>query len=128
LTLDRLELDPWLPANFSPTGPIPPWLSALDVDLRLDVKQAMLKGVGIAPLSLDTTVEAGRLTLRKLDATVNGVHATASGTLAGDGRISDARLDIQAPQASALADLLPSSLGLWRAPVPASGMVRPIYK
>jgi AsmA-like C-terminal region/AsmA family len=111
LTLDRLELDPWLPTDFSPTGPIPTWLSALDVDLRLGVKQAMLKGVGIAPLSLDATVEAGRLTLRKLDATVNGVHAAASGTLASDGRISDARLDIQAPQASALADLLSSSLG-----------------
>ncbi|HEY2133959.1 MAG TPA: AsmA family protein [Acetobacteraceae bacterium] len=124
LTIDRLELDPWMPANPSLTAPLPPWLASVDVDLRLDAKQAILHGTTIAPLSLDATAEGGHITLRKLDATVNGVHATASGTLGDGGRLSEARLDVQAPQAQPLAALLPPSLTflehtsptIWRGP------------
>jgi hypothetical protein len=110
LTVDKLDLDPWLPAH-------PPSLedlstaAPLDVDLRLDVKQATLRGVTIAPLALDATAEAGRLSLRKLDVTVEGMHAAASGTVVEGGRIAEGRLDAQVPR-DALAN---SHAGAWLA-------------
>jgi uncharacterized protein involved in outer membrane biogenesis len=110
LTIDHLDLDPWLPASPLRSGTRPPWLAALDVDLQIDAKQATLHGLRIAPLLLDAAAESGRITLRKLDATADGVHVTVSGTLGEAGRISEARLDLQAPQASRLAAWLPGAL------------------
>jgi hypothetical protein len=124
LTLDRVELDPLLPADGNLIAAIPRWLAISDLDLRLDAKQALLRGLAIAPLSIDAGVESGHLTLRKLDALAAGVHVAASGTLGDDLRLSEGRLDVQAQQAQPLTALLPSSLsflthansGFWRQP------------
>lgn len=123
LTVDRLALDPWLPEAPPTLASIPATFAGFDADLRLDAKQAVLRGVTMAPLSLDAAAEAGRLTVRKLDLQVNGVHASGSVTVAEGGRVSEGRLDIQAPQAAPLVALLPDRLAflgrdaprLWRA-------------
>lgn len=123
LTVDRLDLDPWLAGDPPSLAGLPARFAPFDVNLRLEAPQALLYGITISPLSLDAGAEAGRLTLRKLDLSVNGVHATGSATVGEGGRVSEGRLDLQAPQAEPLAALLPNQLGflghraprLWRA-------------
>jgi len=132
VSLDRLDLEPWLPADMPSLRALPSALSALDLNLRLEAKQALLSEMTIAPLSLDAGAEAGRLTLRKLDLQMAGVHVTGAGTVSEGGRVSEARLDLQASEAAPLAKLLPASLappglaflsprepvaGLWRMPM-----------
>jgi uncharacterized protein involved in outer membrane biogenesis len=122
LTVDRLDLNPWLPDSMPALPTLPTWFRKFDANLRLDAKQALLHGLTIEPLSVDVGAEAGRLTLRKLDLTTNGVHASGSATVAEGGRLSEGRLDLQAQQATPLAQLLPDRLawlgqrapGLWR--------------
>ncbi len=110
LSVDRLDLDPWLPSGI-PALPLPPGRFGLfDVDLRLEAKQAMFHGNAIAPLSLDAALEAGRLTLRKLDLQINSVHASASGAISEAGRVSEGHINLQVPHAAPLAGLLPDRL------------------
>jgi len=124
LTVDRLDLDAWLPEGLPALTAIPALLSAFDADVRLEAKQVVLHGTTFAPVSLDAAVEAGRLTLRKLDLLAAGVHASASGTVSETGRIAEGRLDVQASEAAPLAALLPDPVaflgrrapGLWRSP------------
>lgn len=123
LAVDRLDLDPWLPATPPTLASLPTRFAPFDVDLRMEAKTALLHGITIAPLSLDAAAEAGKLTVRKLDMSVNGVHASASATVGADGQVSEGLLDLQAPTAQPLAALLPDSLAvlghraprLWRA-------------
>ena len=121
LSFDRLDLDAWLPGEMPALPALPARFAPFDLNLRLEAKQALFRGVTIAPLSLDAGAEAGRLTVRKLDLQVGSVHATASATVGEGGHVSEGRLDIQAPQAAPLAALLPDGLaylgheapGLW---------------
>ena len=125
LTVDRLDLDAWLPEGLPTLTAVPALLAAFDADVKLQAKQVMLRGTAFAPVSLDAAVEQGHLTLRKLDVLSAGVHATAAGTLGEGGRITGGKLDVQARQAAPLADLLPDSLAflgrsaaaLWRSPL-----------
>ncbi len=122
LAVDRLELDRWLPAA-ADLAALPGWFEGLDVDLRLEAKQAVLHGISFAPLTLDASAEGKRVTVRKLDVQLNGMHATASATVAAGGRVTEGRLDVQAPQAEQLVALFPGRLAalshrvprLWRA-------------
>lgn len=123
LAVDRIELDPWLPASAPALPELPARFGAFDLNLRLDAQQAGLHGVTFAPLALDAGAEGGRLVVRKLDLGLNGAHASASVTVTEDARVTEGRLDLQAPQAAPLAALLPARLaflaqrapGLWRA-------------
>ena len=65
-------------------------------------------GAQFGPASLDGAVEGGRVKLRRLELAAGAVRAAASGTLGEGGRIADGRLDIQAPSATALAELVPA--------------------
>ena len=110
LAVDRLDLDPWLPASLPALPGLPARFAPFDLDIRLEVRQALWHGVTIAPLSLDAGAEGGRVTLRKLDMQVNGVHASGAVTVGEGGRVSEGRLDLQSPQAEPLAVLLPERL------------------
>jgi hypothetical protein len=122
LSLDRLDLDSWLPGDWPALPSLPARFTAFDLNLRLEAKQALFHGITLAPLSLDAGAEAGRLAVRKLDVQVGGVHASASATIGDGGHVSEGRLDIEAPRAAALAALLPDDLaflgreapGLWQ--------------
>ena len=123
LAVDRIALDPWLPATLPALPEMPARLGGFDLNLRLDAQHAMLHGLSFAPLSLDAGAEGGRLSLRKLDLAMGSVHASASATVTEDARVTEGRLDLQAPQAAPLAALLPDRLafladrapGLWHA-------------
>ena len=123
LTVDRLELDPWLPGGAPALIDMPGWFGGFDLNLRLDAAQAVLHGVTFTSLALDAGAEDGRLTVRKLDLGMNGVQASASATITPEARVTEGRLDLQAPHAAPLAALLPERLaflahrapGLWRA-------------
>jgi hypothetical protein len=109
LKLERVELDPWLaepPANLAA---LPTMLRDLDLNLQLEAKQARWQGRAVAPLVLDVAAMPGRLTLRKLDAGMDGAHAVASGIVTEGGQIGEGHLDLQATDA---AMLLPLDLGL----------------
>jgi uncharacterized protein involved in outer membrane biogenesis len=105
---DRLELDPWLPATWPTLAAMPARLDRIDADLQLAARQVVLQGVPVGSVSLDAAVESGRMTLRRLELTGAAGRAVASGKLGDGGRITAGRLDIEAPSATALAELLPA--------------------
>jgi hypothetical protein len=121
LNVDRLDLDSWLPAEAPSLAALPAKFAPFDLNLRLEAKQALFRGITVGPLSLDAGAEAGKLTVRKFDVQVDRLHATASATLGEGGHLSEGRLDVQAPEAEPLAALLPDGLaflahkapGLW---------------
>lgn len=118
LALDRLDLDRWLGPGWPSLAQWPGRFAAMDLDLRLDVKQAQLRGQAFAPLSLDMGAENGRVLLRKLDAQDGPVHATAAATVGEGGTITEGRLAVQSPQAAPFAPLLPDRLAFLRRDAP----------
>jgi uncharacterized protein involved in outer membrane biogenesis len=110
LQADHVDLDAWLPASLPSLAALPARLSAVDADVRLEAKTAMLRGEAIAPFALDATVEAGQVTLRRLEGRAREAQFAASGTLGEGGRIADGRLSVSADQAASLGDLLPALL------------------
>ena len=120
LTFERLDLSPWLPER-------PPSLVAMgklfgsgSVELRLSVHQAELGRTEVSGLTLDAAAESGQVVLRRLDATIEGLHAIASGTLGRDGTVTAGRLVVTAPNPRLLAQIFPApfgkALGRWQAP------------
>jgi uncharacterized protein involved in outer membrane biogenesis len=124
LTVDRLALDPWLSGRWPTMADLTGLLNGRDVDLRLHADAASLAGQDISGLSLDAASQSGQgdgqLVLRRLEATLSGVHLVASGTMGGSGRVNDGRLDARTDDATPLADLLPPSWSpteaFWRGP------------
>ena len=119
LAVDRLDLDSWLPGPSPGLAALPGWFRGFDLNLRLDAREAVLRGLVLAPLALDAGAEDGRLSVRKLELGMGGAHASASATVAADGHVSEGRLDVQAPHAVALAPLLPDRLAFLARRVPA---------
>ena len=108
LQADQLDLDPWLPAAMPSLAAVAARLEGLDADLQLGARQFALRGAQFGPATLDGAAEGGRVKLRRLELAAGAVRAAASGTLGEGGRIADGRLDIQAPSATALAELVPA--------------------
>ncbi len=111
LSIDRLALDPWAPDPASVATPslaraaFAQFLAraaAFDAELKLQVRQATWRGVEMGQLAIDAQTEAGRITLRRLEATPLGIRITASGTLGEGGRVSEARLDLSTQDVSPL--------------------------
>ena len=114
LTLDRLDLDPWVPRSWpSDAG------SPLDCDLQLDAGTASLRGVALSRLRLDASDTQGEVTLRRFSATVQGGNFAASGSLSPGGRLTAAQLALDLPRAASLDQLLP-----W--PLPAGLRAMPL--
>ncbi len=115
LSLDRLLLDPFVPDPALLADPAAAYADAVralstagfDSDLKLQVRQANWRGAGFGPLALDVQSEAGRLTVRRLEATVAGLHAAASGTLGEGGRLSEGRLELTAQDVAPLRPFVP---------------------
>ncbi|HYZ61133.1 MAG TPA: AsmA-like C-terminal region-containing protein, partial [Acetobacteraceae bacterium] len=118
LSVERFTLDPWLP---DPAGLMDPAAAhaalthavqraGFDADVKLQVAKAAWRGAELTPFSIDIQSEAGRLTLRRLEASGFGMRVTASGTLGEGGRISEGRVEASAQDAAALRPLLPWDL------------------
>lgn len=129
LALDRLNLDPWLPARLHgaaahqgfPLAMVPRMFAGISVELRLTADQATIGRMAVSGLSLDAAAEAGQVILRRLDATVAGVHAIASGTIGAGGVVTAGRLALTAAGPAGLAGGLPApfgpAIGRWKAPL-----------
>ncbi len=129
LTLDRLDLDPWLDPWLGPSPPglaaVPALFAGVSAELRLSVGEAELGRTEIGGLALDAASIPGpkgsQLIVRRLDATIAGVHAIASGTLGPGGVVTAGRLALTAPGMEAMAGVLPAPLGpalkRWKVPL-----------
>ncbi len=127
LQLDRLDLDPWLPGGLRQVPPhrffalakLPALFTGMSIELRLSARTAALGRMAIGGLSLDAAAEPGQVILRRLDATVDGVHAIASGTVGKGGEVTEGRLALTAPGPAALVRHLPvpfkEAIGRWQA-------------
>ncbi|MBP0445591.1 AsmA family protein [Roseomonas sp. SSH11] len=108
LNFDTLDLEGWLrPGLDWPSASR--FLGGIDANLRLAAERARWRGAVLERASLDAALENGRLTLRRLAGGVAGGDLALSGTalLGPSPRFSDAILEFAAPQARALAGLLP---------------------
>ncbi|MFZ0020424.1 MAG: AsmA family protein [Acetobacteraceae bacterium] len=115
LSADRLALDSWLPARPATLAELYKESSGLDVDLRLNVRQALLAGVTIDGLVVDAVVGTSGILLRRTEGMARGARFAMSGALGDGGRLSGGKLSIEANDAAPLSELLPS---VWR-PTPA---------
>jgi AsmA-like C-terminal region len=109
LSFDRLDLNGLLPeiaewpalANRAAAG--------LDLNLRLAAERLSWRGVTGDRASLDATVEAGRLALRRLAFRLGEVDAVLSGNaaLGASPRLSDISVELNGPDGAALRALVP---------------------
>ena len=122
--LGRLELDPWLPAAPPSLPDIARLVSGYDLALHLQATHAGWRGMTADDVGLDVGAQAGRLTLTRLAGTVQGVHVAVSGSIGDAGRVTNGRVTVTAPQADALAQLLPARWALpsalFRGPISAT--------
>jgi uncharacterized protein involved in outer membrane biogenesis len=112
LMLNRLSLDPWLPARPPGLADLSRLAPGIDADLRLNVRQATWAGATIDGLAVDAAIEAGSVLLRRMEGTVKGTHVVASGLLGEGGRLSNGMLSLATKDATPLAEMLPNG---WRA-------------
>ena len=117
LSFDRLALDPWLPdpaVVAAPDGMAAALARAagVDADLRLQVRQATLRGEPMGQLALDVQTEAARITLRRLEASPLGARLTASGMVGEGGRVSEGSLEVSAADLAPFRRLLPAGFPL----------------
>ena len=119
LTVDvsakRLVLDPWLPSRPETLAELYKAASGLDVDLRLNIRQALLAGVTIDGLVVDAAVDASGIVLRRTEGTARSARFAMSGALGDGGKLSGGKLSIETDDAGSLSELLPA---VWR-PTPA---------
>jgi hypothetical protein len=112
LTLDRLSLGAWLPADPPGLADLSRLASRFAAELRINIRHAALNGSTIDGLMLDAATEAGSILLRRLEGNALGAHIIASGMLGATGVVSDGILSITTPDATRIAELLPDT---WRA-------------
>ncbi|WP_198379426.1 AsmA family protein [Roseomonas sp. KE2513] len=108
LNLDTLDLEGWLrPGLDWPTASR--LLGGIDANLRLAAERARAGNVTLERASLDAALENGRLTLRRLAGRLAGGDLAVSGNalLGTAPRLSDATVELAAPNTRALASLLP---------------------
>ena len=122
LQLDRWTLDPWLLLRPPATG--------VDWDVQIAARAAQWRGIPIKGLAVDVRWTAGRQTLRRLEGTVAGLYAQASGTMVGGGtepqRLQDGRVDLSAADGASAAPFLRSLTSQYGWDVPAILLTGPL--
>ena len=110
LTLDTLSLDPWLDSLTPPFATLPARLGVADLDIQVKAPRARLRGQALNETTIDIASEPGKLTLRQIEASAPGLHVSGLGTLLEGGRLTEARVELQADPgipASVLAAWMP---------------------
>lgn len=107
VTLDRLDPAAWAGLAWPPGAALSPGLWArafagFDADWRVQAADASLPALPLHHAVLEGHGGRDGLVLRRVAADLPGGHAEASGTIGPEGGLADARLDIAAPDASAL--------------------------
>lgn len=111
LDLDRLDLDPWIDAAPRSLGNFSRLLDGGSIQLRLAAQQTNLDGTVLSGVSLDAAATPEQLIVRRLDATSEGAHVIASGTIGKNGIVTAGSLALTAASPALLAHLLPKPLG-----------------
>jgi hypothetical protein len=101
LDLDRITLDPWVDGLPPSLLSLPARLGGTDLDLRVRAREARLRDHALTDTTIDFTTEPGKLTLRQIEASSQGVHLSGLGTLFDGGRIADMRVELQAASGAA---------------------------
>lgn len=107
LAVDRLDLDPWLPATPPDPAALLSALRTLDADLRLQAAAARWGGVGLGPLRIELQTDASRVALRRLEAQPLGGRLLLAGQVGEGGRLADGRIDLAAPDLGMLRQVTP---------------------
>ena len=98
LDFDRLTLDPWLLAR-------PPPALGQDLDVQISAATALWRGTPVMGCVADARWTADRLALRRLEGTIAGLRAQASGTALVGGaepvRLQDGRVELAADDVAA---------------------------
>lgn len=113
LTIERIEPESWLAPGLADPSALAARLAGVDANLRLETPLLMLRGIAARTVSLDATLEAGRLSVRRLSAAeIGGARAVLAGamTLAPAPRVAELRLEMEAAAAAGLGALLPDWL------------------
>lgn len=100
LELGTLALDPWLPdpATLTPSSIIGALQqgAAFDGEMKLHATQANWRGVPLTDLRLEGLTRAGRVSLRRAEAGILGLHVLGAATIES-GRIADGKLECETP-------------------------------
>jgi hypothetical protein len=118
MATDRLDIDPWLPAE-GPTSGGPAgaarWFAegglgkavgGETAQVTVRAEHAILRGLPVDGVLLDATARPdGQLTVRALDGAASGFRLNASGAIGGDGQLTDVKLRLTGGSASPLAAL-----------------------
>lgn len=113
LTIERIEPDSWLAPGLADPADLAARLAGIDANLRVETPLLVLRGVEARSVSLDATLEAGRLSVRRLAAgDLRGARAVLAAVmvLAPAPRVSEVRLEVETAAADGLASLLPDAL------------------
>ena len=112
LTIERIEPELWLAPGLSDPAELAARLAGIDANLRVETPLLALRGIEAHSVSLDATLESGRLSVRRLAvadlAGAKGVLAAVA-LLAPAPRLTELRLELEAAEARGLAALLPDS-------------------
>ena len=112
LAFAHVQLDPWLAGRAAGLPELARQLAGPTTELRLAADTASFGGHTITDLRLDVDRAGGTVHVRRLAGIVNGIQAAGSATIAEDGRLADARLELTANDATPVAQWLPRE---WRA-------------
>ena len=109
LSFDRLDLNGLLPETAEWPALVNRAAAGFDLNLRLAAERVAWRGVAGDRASLDATVEAGRLALRRLAFRLGEVDAVLSGNaaLGASPRLSDISVELNGSDGAALRALVP---------------------
>jgi hypothetical protein len=113
LTIERIEPESWLAQNLADPAALASRLAGVDANLRLETPLMVLRGIAARDVSLDATLEAGRLSVRRLSAgDLGGARAVLAGamTLLPQPRVAELRLEMETADSAGLVPLLPEGL------------------
>jgi hypothetical protein len=110
LTMDRLELDRWLPSGLDPAAAGRAF-SGFDLNLRLAAERASLGEAVLQRAAVDAAVEGGRLVLRRLSGRLAEAEIVAAGglTLGAQPRLQDLSIEAAGPASRGLLALVPGN-------------------
>jgi hypothetical protein len=119
LTADRLDATTWAAAwSHMPNGRGSlAALRQIAAEVNLNVGRLAVPGATLTHVTLDARSDANGTALNRLAADLSGAHLDASAQIAPDGRIDEARLNLDAAEAGALPASWRTLPGLWHGPL-----------
>lgn len=123
LDFDRLTLDPWLLVR-------PPPALGQDLDVQISAATALWRGTPVMGFVADARWTAERLALRRLEGTIAGLRAQASGTALAGGaepiRLQDGRVELAADDVAAAKPVILDLASIYGISIPPGLLTGPL--